>query len=160
MSMEDFERAAALLAKHPGYGDYVGPCPLELVTLAEQALGLTFPPTYRQFVRRYGAGSFGEEIYGVTSAEFVNDSIPNAIWLTLKNRRQFGLPAHYIEIGSSGEGSGYFINTSQTDRKGECPIVTSSNIPEVDTPTEIIADDFGQFFLESVTNLLHDAKKI
>src|SRR5262245_4980012 len=47
MGMEKYGRARELMAK--AGGDFAGPKPESLVARAEAALGLRFPPSYRQF---------------------------------------------------------------------------------------------------------------
>jgi hypothetical protein len=64
-----------------------------LVLKAESALGLKFPPTYRKFLLEYGCGNiFGMEFYGVVDDNFINSSIPDAIWITLNERKTSNLP--------------------------------------------------------------------
>jgi antitoxin YobK len=62
---------------------FVGERSEDLVLAAEVALGHQLPASYRLFVKLLGAGNVGsEEIYGVTSPDFVTSSVPNGIWLT------------------------------------------------------------------------------
>ena len=65
----------------------MGPRPEELVAAAERALGLEFPPGYREFVLDLGAGDVGgEEFFGVVDDGFEDSAIPDGVWLTLRER--------------------------------------------------------------------------
>jgi hypothetical protein len=84
--------------------DFDGPKDEDLIVAAEQALGLTFPHDYRRFLAEFGAGSFGgTEIYGVIDADFVNSSVPDAIWNTL-TLREDGLPPNVVAFHATGDG--------------------------------------------------------
>ena len=62
----------------------------EIIVSAEKKIGYHFPPTYRNFLIKYGAGNIGSsEIYGVISRDFENSSIPDAVWYALKMRKEF-----------------------------------------------------------------------
>ncbi len=90
--MNELEQAIRLIDQNAASADFEGPKSEELVRLAEGALGLTLPPTYREFVRRQGCGDIaGEEFYGVIKDDFENSTVPNGIWLTLNERRTANL---------------------------------------------------------------------
>lgn len=98
--MDDYERAVDLLEREGG-GDFVGPKPTELIAAAEEALGFTFPPTYRRFVSDYGAGGVGgTEIYGVIDADFEDSSIPDGVWYNLQLRREGQAETLYVRLRS------------------------------------------------------------
>jgi antitoxin YobK len=148
MSMADLERAIELIQVSGG-GDFSGPRTEDQVVYAEQALGVEFPPTYRRFVRRLGSGGiFGEEFYGVVSGAFGNDGVPNAVWVTLNDRRLSNLPDSLVIIGATGDGGSYAIDLSEQYADGESPVVEWS----YDSPPfkRIVADDFGVFFWQNV----------
>jgi len=79
--------------RHSDMVDFAGPRDPSLVAAAENALGVSFPPTYRRFVTELGAGGVdAHEFYGVIDENFNDSSIPDGIWLTLDDRQRFGLP--------------------------------------------------------------------
>jgi hypothetical protein len=135
--------------------DFVGERPDALVTAAEDALGLRFPPAYRQFVSRLGAGSFGSfEVYGVISEPF-DGPVPDAVWATLGERAEpSNLPPSMIVIGVDGMGGTYVLDIS----KGAQPPVEVWNGGRsvADDELEIIAPSFGEFLLEAVEDELAD----
>ncbi len=86
MSMADLAEALALIQAHQDDAHFVGPREEGLITAAETALGITFPPLFRRFISELGAGGIGsEETYGVISDNFTSGRVPNGIWLTLRS---------------------------------------------------------------------------
>jgi hypothetical protein len=125
----------------------------ELIQKAEKALGLKFPPTYRLFLKRYGCGGVGSmEVYGIIDDKFNESGVPDGIWLTLKHRNK-GAPHHFIIIASAGYGPLYVLDASQSNENGEYPVLLWTP-GEPPTPTEKVADDFGEFLLEQVQQAL------
>ena len=147
MSMRDYEKALRLI-EGSEETDFFGPRPEELIRSAEEALGLKFPPTYRRFLREFGCGGVAsEEFYGITRDNFETGTVPNGIWLTLRNRREFGLPHNFILVNDLGEGSRYAIDTSRVGDDGENPVVILAIGYEV---FEDVAPSFGTFFYEQI----------
>jgi hypothetical protein len=152
MSMADLEHALGIIAANPGLAHFVGPRSLALVAAAEQALGGRLPPTYREFVCRLGAGSFGAfEVCGVISDDFENSAWPNGVCASLNDRRQFGLPETLVMVGTTGYGPDYCVEL----RDGrESPVfIYQSGHPE-EQDGEVVAKDFGEFFLTGVREQL------
>jgi cell wall assembly regulator SMI1 len=88
----------------------------------EDALGVTLPQTYKDFLRRYGWARFSHhELYGVGL------DVPKHLQLarnTLSERHEMGppLPPSLIPVMNDGAGNHYCLETSQLV-KGECPVV-------------------------------------
>tara|TARA_B000000532_G_C18752986_1_gene356229 strand:+ start:164 stop:718 length:555 start_codon:yes stop_codon:yes gene_type:complete len=129
-AMEHLNKAFELLEKYPQGLDCVGDIPEELILKAENVLNLKFPPTYRQFLKKYGyCGFFGAEIYGIAKdaishgGQFEPSHGPDGIGETLGEREQFQLPEKYIIVGAPGYGPLDAIDTSKPDEHGECPVV-------------------------------------
>lgn len=152
MSMESLKKAFEIINSFdPLESDFSGEQSDDLILKAEKALGFTFPPTYRYFVKNYGCGDFrGLEIYGVVSDNFVDSRIPNGIWLTLKKRKQFNIPHSVLIISDTGDGYYYVIDTSKKNADGESPVFVW--FVDKSPPTEKVNEDFGDFFLEQVTS--------
>jgi hypothetical protein len=149
MGMPELEDGLKSVRAHPNDTDFVGARDERLVAAGKAALGMAFPPTYRRFVLELGTGSVGgEEVYGVINEDFEHSSVPDAIWLTLKQRAQFRLPSAMIVMYGTGDGDYYLLDTSRADADGECPVVAWS--PGFDA----IASDFGAFFLATVQEAL------
>jgi hypothetical protein len=146
MAEGDYERAVDLMSKHSELLDFDGPKDDDLIVAAEQALRLTFPRDYRRFVAELGAGSFGgTEVYGVIDADFVNSSIPDAIWNTLTLRER-GLPPNIVAFHATGNGEELGL-VSDTPSGG--PVIAV--LPGADdADPEVVADDFGSWLLQAV----------
>lgn len=155
MGMAEYEEALALVRAHRHDAHFSGQRDEALIAAAEAALGVTFPPIYRRFVRELGAGSIGaEEVYGVTSENFTQGAIPNGIWITLQIRSDSELPASMIVIYDAGESEYFVLDTSHTEPNGECPVVMWYPNWEPGHGQEIIAPDFGTFFLSVVQDAI------
>ncbi len=146
MSLQNYKIAKSLIEEVGG--DFEGAKSESLIAAAEQALEVKFPPSYRQFLLEMGCGDVnGLEIYGVINDKFEGSSVPNAIWLTLSERRNMGLNHAYILIGDGGAGNYYEIDTRNSDEVGENPVVSLS----VDgRECEPLASSFGEYLLDAV----------
>jgi hypothetical protein len=153
MSLKDFETAMRLIEENEDQADFVGPRDAALVDKAEKALGIKFPPSYRQFLLRLGAGSFGAlEIYGVNDDEWEDSSVPDAVWYTLSERDEYDLPKHLLVIAAAGDGPLYCLKLGQ---EKEPPVIFySPGLEEEEQDSEIAAADFGAFLLEGVRDEL------
>jgi hypothetical protein len=145
----DYEQAAQLVVDHPDLADFAGRRDEELVRAAEAALGLRFPPSYRRFLRELGAGSFGgQEIYGVIDADFEHSSIPDAVWNTMSLRDDGDIPPDLVAIYATGDGEQLCVQSGSS----EAPMLAIR--PGSDEEPEIVAPDFGAWFLEIVESEL------
>ena len=152
MSIEDYRYAEELIEQNEELSDFVGACPSELIEKAEHKLGVKFPDSYREFLLRYGAGSFGsEEIYGVIKDDFDNSGIPDAVWYTLKQRKEVELPEDLIIIYSTGGEGMFCLNLGGNHISREAPVVSYMIGHEPAAQKyEVIADDFGIFLLQLI----------
>ena len=84
MIYKDYERAISLIEENGDITDDIGGCSLKLIETAEEKLSLKFPTSYKEFLMKFGALSFGaEEIYGIVKEDFENSRVPDAIYGTL-----------------------------------------------------------------------------
>jgi hypothetical protein len=139
-----------IVANQPDLADFEGPREERLVARAEAAIGHRFPSSYREFLLALGAGDFdGEEFYGVISDDFVNSGIPDAVWLTLRERVDSSLPNSYLIVGDAVEGGYYVLDLEMAAAGAESPV-------EIWIPgkgiTAIIAADFGAFALARIAD--------
>jgi len=153
MSLEKYRRARELITRAGG-GDFEGAKPESLVARAEAALGLVFPPSYRQFLLELGSGSVaGFEVYGLIDDDFASSAVPDAVWLTLEERRTNGLDARFIVIGALGDGTFDCLDTAHPGLDREAPVVQVS--AEGENPVKL-AESFGEYFLAEVEDALSD----
>lgn len=145
MSLADLKRAFKRIDANEHEADFVGSRDEALVALAERTLGLRFPPTWRAFLARYGCGSIaGEEFYGLVDDDFVNSSVPDAIWLTLDQRRTTGLPETLVIVYGVGDGTYYALDCGARGKDGECPVVEWFSADRTPPGSlKVVASDFG-----------------
>ncbi len=156
MSLDDYNATAQVIAEHADLARFGGGHDEKLVERAETALGVRFPPSYRAFVREFGAGYIaGEEFYGITDENLEEGPIPNGIWLTMTERQDSDLPEALVVVYSDGEGNYYAIDTSAQAESDENPVVLwVPGASEPDDELEVVADDFGSLFRELVSEAL------
>jgi len=155
MSLTDVDAALQLIRDAPK-SLVSGPRDESLIRRAESALEIVFPPSYRRFLLAAGyVGIRGREFYGVFETDFVNSSVPDAIWLTLNERRVSNSPRPLVFVGDTGYGSFYVLDTARRTPGGECPVVEWWPGSGDDTADcKVIAEDFGAFFLMLVQEAL------
>jgi hypothetical protein len=151
VSVQSYQQACELIRKAGG-GDFEGQKPEWLVAKAEATLGLTFPPSYRIFLRQMGCGDInGLEVFGLIDENFDNSSMPDGVWLTMNKRRHVGFDRSYVLIGEGGDGTYYALDTSHSDNSEEAPVVRLS----VDGKTRnTVADSFGDYLLRAVKRVV------
>ena len=154
MSMADLEEGLKLIADADDKM-VSGPKTTDEIEAAETALGLKFPPTYRRFLAECGSGGAGgEEFYGLTrNPDFVNSSVPNAIWLTLKHRQKYSLPAELVLVYALGDGTLYAVDTSQGGALGESPVIEWPSGPPPER-RRVVSSDFGIFLRNRIASAL------
>lgn len=123
--------------------DFEGEKSEELIVKAETYLGLAFPDEYKNFLREFGCGDLnGIEIFGLINDKFESNSIPDAIAITSKERRDSNLNTNFLLIANSSE---YYYALDL--RKGSefevrvVEIIPSEKISEY----PIAANSFGEF---------------
>lgn len=150
MSMSDLERFFQLVEANEADSDFEGEKSSELIKKAEKVLGLAFPPTYQAFLKRYGCGDIaGFEIYGILHENFNDSGIPDAVWLTLDERRSTNLPLSLVLVSDVGDGSYYAIDCGSRNDEGDCPVVIWT---QGGTQTEQVHSDFGEFARSRLEN--------
>lgn len=118
----------------------------QVITEAERSLGINFPPSYREFLERFGAGTIGfYEIFGLSETEGPSDPPlwRNVVKETLRARKtaRGTIPDTYVVFTSDGQGCRFFLDTSQVDEKGESPVIGWG--PGVEG--EVVATTFFEF---------------
>jgi antitoxin YobK len=147
--MATIAKAAEIIEANYDLADFVGGVPFEEIWVAEQALGLTFPESYRDFLTKYGAGSFGGQmVYGLGVPD---TGLPNVVWATTEMRRlDDWFPEDLVVLQDTGEGDLLCLatNTVSAEYAGECPVVQW--IPELsiqDQMFEVAHKTFAHFML-------------
>lgn len=152
MSIQDYNSALSLIQQNQSLNDFVGECSETIIKMAEEKLNIIFPQIYRSFLQNFGAGSFGtEEIYGIINQDFENSGIPDAIWFTLKQRKEVNLPKNLVIIYHSGGEEMFCLDVNKIGKYKE-PVVVSYviGVEAKFQKYEVIANDFGEFLLQKV----------
>jgi len=150
MSMADLLRAFELIDREGSFAAFDGPKDEDLIAGAEKTLGVSFPITYRTFLDQYGCGDLrGEEFYGLMTADHTRSGLPDAVWMTLKSRRRFGLPASLVIVAASANGDYFAVDCAGTS--GDGPVVRwVPGKSRVAGELEPVAQDFGEFLRRRV----------
>lgn len=149
MSVENVKKAISIIEDHQDEADFDGAKDESLLVLAERYLGLNFPMSYRFFLQEFGCGDFaGHEFYGVIKPDFEHSGIPDAVWLTQKERQRSKLPDNFVVIYSFGDGD-YAVLDCGTDNVDFNKVLKWSPGSE-EQLSEVINDDFGDFFYKKI----------
>jgi len=154
MSIEQLEKTIERLRKHHE-SSFLPPQTEELVQKAEQKLDVTFPPTFRHFLRALGSGDVsGVEFFGIVDARF-DHGPPDAVSCTLEFRHETDLPRHLVVVFDHGDGTRFsMLDTSRRDSRGECPVVCFSHQGGVWRELHKEADDYAAFLHAQVESIL------
>ena len=118
------EAVEQLIEANAAIVDVSGPKDEELIRKAEDHLGVKFPSSYREFLKKWGTLGFGpDEFYGVIDGDFEASSVPDAVWFTAKKRRELQLPHELVPVFNADGDEYYCLDTSRLDESGECPVV-------------------------------------
>ncbi|MDO4432866.1 MAG: SMI1/KNR4 family protein [Aerococcaceae bacterium] len=156
--MEKYSKLKQRIRENLDTFDVDNGCSLENLLLAEKELGLTFPEDYRQFLLDFANLAAGpHEIYGIIENNFYGKGIPNGIWLTLSERKEFNLPSYLIVVSDGGLGDYFCLNYKKLNAKG-VPMVTSyyPGYDESVQTHEVIAESFEDFLEQIVNETLED----
>ena len=152
MSFRDYEEALRLIETGNEITSFIGGASDLLIKKAEKKLNLSFSKSYKDFLLRFGAMSFGaEEFYGIVREDFDNSRIPDAIWYTLEERKKVNLPAHLLVFYDTGSEELFCLDFNKLNFEGEPKVVVF--VPGVDLQYqsyEVISNDFGEFLLQRV----------
>jgi len=153
MLNKSYQEAKKIITENEDLNDFIGGRSEKLILKGEQKLNLKFPISYLDFLKTFGAGSFGaEEIFGVIHDDFENSSVPDAIWYTLSERRESSLPNSLLVIYDSGSDDLFCLNFNNLNDTKEPRIVTYTPGVALKRQTyEVMADNFGDFLLDLVS---------
>ncbi len=121
----------------------VGPTPVDAIYRAQTMLGVSFPPSYTDFLARYGAIEVdGRSFAGLPSREVGADG--DVVSFTRYAREKFHLPEQYVALNDQDGDAFLCIDTKNTGAAGESPIVLVSPIDghQLGRPA---ADSFAEY---------------
>jgi len=151
-TIELVERVRRRLSEHESPCEIAGPVPEAVIRAAEEALGVTFPPSYRTFLRTFGGIAIPAHL-GVVH-EFVGVAPPSGadeqddvVRRTLTARAERKLAEHLVVVGMGAEFQEWFcLDVSRPRSNGECPVLLYD--PRENALDQQFYDDFGQMLQE------------
>ena len=147
-TIELVERVRRRLSEHENTCQIAGPVPETAIDAAEQALGVTFPPSYRHFLRTFGGIAIPPHL-GVVH-DFVGvapEASNDVVHKTLEARAQRKLADHLVVVGMGAQYQEWFcLDVSKPQGNGEYPILMFD--ARDNALDQQFYDDFGQMLQE------------
>lgn len=154
MSLKDLEKAFELVEKNFKKEErgFLQGKSTDFIACAEEILNIIFPVSYKRFITEVGHGGPGSAfIPGIYEEDLKKIMDSGIVWGVLNDRANLIYPCHLISLYDVGDGTTYCLDTSQMNADGECPVVAWPIAGYESTPVlEIVAPDFGKFFLDMV----------
>jgi hypothetical protein len=132
-TIELVERVRRRLAEHESPFAILGPQAESAITAAEEALGCTFPPSYRDFLRTFGGIALPphlgvvHDFVGVApmTAAVAGGERVDVVGHTLRARQERRLGEHLVVVGLGAQHQEWFCLdlSRQEDDAGECPVL-------------------------------------
>lgn len=155
-TIELVERIRHQLQRQDNPVRIAGPVAESAILAAEEALGCTFPPSYRTFLRTFGGIKLPthlgivHDFVGVTSA-----SEDDVVGRTLRAREERRLGEHLIVVGMGAQYQEWFcLDVSRDVGNGENPILMYD--ARDNALDQQFYDDFGQM-LSQVMGFVADS---
>jgi hypothetical protein len=127
-----------------------GPVTEAAISAAEEALGCTFPPSYRTFLRTFGGIALPTHVgivhdfVGVAPA---TDGAGDVVGRTLQARVERRLAEHLVVVGMGAQYQEWFcLDVSRPRANGECPVLLFD--ARDNALDQQFYDDFGQMLQE------------
>ncbi len=142
------ERVRRRLADIERRCEITGPVAEDAVAAAEAELGTAFPPSYREFVRRYGALGIPTDLAVVHDfCGVAGNPEVDVVQTTLAAREANRLANHLIVVGKGANAAEWFcLDTGRAADGGECPVLLFD--PSANQLDQIFYDDFGAMVRE------------
>lgn len=155
-TIELVERVRRRLSEHENRCEIVGPAPEAAISAAEEALGVTFPPSYRHFLRTFGGIAIPphlgvvHDFVGVPAVEenaSPNEAANDVVHKTLEGRTQKKLAEHLVVVGMGAQYQEWFcLDASRPRANGEYPVLLFD--ARDNALDQQFYDDFGQMLQE------------
>jgi len=125
-----------------------GPVAEAAISAAEEALGCTFPPSYRTFLRTWGGITLPTHLGVVHDFVGVGEGEgSDVVGRTLRAREERKLAEHLVVVGLGAESQEWFcLDLSREDAKGEYPVLMFD--ARDNALDQQFYDDFGQMLEE------------
>jgi hypothetical protein len=159
-TIELVERVRRRLKEHENPCEISGPAPEAAISAAEAALGCTFPPSYRTFLRTFGGIvipphlGIVHDFVGVANGQ-PEPNATDVVRRTLRARAERKLGDHLVVVGIGAQYQEWFcLDVSKPSSAGEYPVVMFD--ARDNALDQQFYDDFGQM-LEEVMGFVADS---
>lgn len=156
-TIELVERVRRRLKEHENPCEIAGPAPEAAISAAEAALGCTFPPSYRTFLRTFGGIAIPPHLGIVHDFVGVDKQPPadptnepdgkDVVRKTLRARAERKLADHLVVVGMGAQSQEWFcLDVSKPTSTGEYPVVLFD--AKDNALDQQFYEDFGQMLSE------------
>lgn len=152
-TIELVERVRKRLRENENPCQITGPVSESQISAAEEALGVTFPPSYRTFLRTFGGIAIPphlgivHDFVGVRSAPEGPDVAADVVNRTLAARAERKLADHLVVVGMGAQYQEWFcLDVSRSQPNGEYPVLMYD--ARDNALDQQFYDDFGQMLQE------------
>ena len=155
-TIELVEHVRKRLSAHENACEIVGPAPEAAIAAAEEALGCTFPPSYRTFLSTFGGIAIPthlgvvHEFVGVHAAQAAEAPAAqpdDVVQRTLRAREERHLGEHLVVVGMGAQYQEWFcLDLNRPNASGEYPVVLFD--AKDNAVDQQFYDDFGQMLQE------------
>jgi hypothetical protein len=142
-----------------------GGAPEDAIAAAEEAVGCSFPPSYRTFLARHGMIALParvstiQQFVGLGHATNDNDDGKGVVERTLHARVENRLPEALVIVGLGVEpGEWFCLDTARPRSDGECPILLFD--ARDNALDQQFYDDFGQMLEEVLTFVVETLEEL
>ena len=152
MSTVTFDKVSRMIAEYPKLTHCLGGVDEARIAAAESILGIRFPNSYREFLRRFGRLNFGSsEFYGLEQ-HLLDVRQSSCVEQTLWARDMGRFPRPLVIIYDTGwEGEVLCLDTSQMNEDNECPVVNwVGGMEESHQPRRVIASTYLGFLTDYI----------
>ena len=145
--MIKFDEVKAVMQENEELFDFTGGVSDDRIASAEEYLGVSFPESYKCFLKNYGTAEMDSlEVYGILeNRDFENSEVPDAVWMTMQERQSIDLPKELVIVYDTGTEFYFCLDTSEM-KDGECPVVSIWNCSG--GTKEVVYDSFPEFLME------------
>lgn len=160
-AVEAVDEFIDLVRANEDIANHADGCTPEMITAAENDLGLKFPPSYRRLLEELGTCDIGGTAFlGVYQTKAGGERLWGSSCETLDARGRWGMPHSLIAVEYDGMGGTVVLDSSQPDSDGEYPVLVWDVEAGARGTMEVLAPDFGTYALgegRRVVQASHDS---
>jgi len=112
-----FDRVVTILSENPELATLGAPQLDSAIDETQERLGVQFPESYREFLRRWGWMWFGPNAYFG-----LGTTVENVVIETERARLRLGLPAKYVVVADHDGDELVCLDTGALRPDAECPV--------------------------------------